>query len=186
MLDAACASGGRDEILAAVFLVERSRRALTSVPWERIERWLASVDNWETCDQIAMRLAAPRAAADVEARERLMSWACDSNRWARRFALATAAALQQKGRASPRIAIEVADRLAADTDPMVRKALAWALREVSRHDPEAVAALLRRHAERMHGPTLRAAAEKLPSPLRATIGDAVVAGRAAAAQTSEP
>ncbi|MBL8693928.1 MAG: DNA alkylation repair protein [Planctomycetes bacterium] len=63
LLDLAAASGNRDELLACCFLLASFGKAARALPWTRIERWLQAVDNWETCDQLAMGLAAPALAS---------------------------------------------------------------------------------------------------------------------------
>lgn len=169
LLDTACAGGSRDEILGAVFLLARFKKALPGLPWPRVTGWLAAMDNWETCDQLAMAVAAPAVAANPALLPKLRSLARDRNLWARRFALATAAALTQKGRGQTDACLGVAALLMTDTEPMVQKALAWALREASEGNPEGVAALLRENRTRLPARVLREASEKLPAPQRASL-----------------
>jgi len=165
VLDAACAGGSRDEILLGVFLLARFGKALPGLSWPRVKGWLGAVDNWETCDQLAMSIAAPAVAANDRLLPDLKALARDPNRWARRFALATAAALTQKGRGRTDACLAVAALLVTDTEPMVQKALAWALREASDGDPRGVAALLRKHRAALAPRVLREASEKLPPDL---------------------
>lgn len=98
ILDAACRAGSRDEMLAGCFVVARFRRALKDLAWPRILGWLKAVDNWETCDQIAMGIAAPVIAANPARLSDLAKLTGDRRVWARRFAMAAAAALNQRGR----------------------------------------------------------------------------------------
>lgn len=169
LLDKACVGGSRDEILGAIFLLARFRKALPHLPWPRIAAWLKAVDNWETCDQLAMTIAAPAVAANAALLPRLQALTADRNRWARRFALATAAALTQKGRGQTEACLGIAARLMTDDEPMVQKALAWALREASDDDPAGVAALLHQHRATLSARVLREASEKLPAKIRAAL-----------------
>jgi len=169
VLDSACADGSRDEILLGIFLLARFHKALPALPWPRIAGWLAAVDNWETCDQLAMTIAAPAVAANDDLLAQLKMLARDRNLWARRFALATAAALTQKGRGRTDACLEIAALLVRDAEPMVQKALAWALREASEAEPDAVAALLRQHKAALSPRVLREASEKLPAAVRAKL-----------------
>lgn len=169
VLDTACAGGSRDEILLGVFLLARFKKALPVIPWPRIAGWLGAVDNWETCDQLAMTIAAPAVAANDSLLPKLKALARDRNLWARRFALATAAALTQKGRGRTDACLAVAAQLMTDKEPMVQKALAWALREASADDPAGVAALLQTHRVMLAPRVLREAAEKLPARVRAAL-----------------
>lgn len=169
LLDAACAGGMRDDILLGIFLLARVRKALPSIPWPRLMAWLDAVDNWETCDQLAMNIAAPVVAANDGLLPKLLAVAESENLWARRFALATAAALTQKRRGRVDACLAVAARLILDPEQMVQKALSWALREASEAEPDAVAALLGRHKAALAPRVLREASEKLPAPLRAKL-----------------
>jgi 3-methyladenine DNA glycosylase AlkD len=58
--------------------------------------------------------------------------------------------------------LRLAEILADDPDPVVRKPVAIALRHAGGADPQAVHAFLGRLGERLPAPTRRAAQEKLP------------------------
>jgi len=169
LADALCRSGAREEHLFASFLLARFRKPLATLPWARIARWCQGIDNWETCDQLAMNVAAPRIAAEPALVVELLVFARERNPWRRRFALATAAALNQKGRAMPAEALRVCTELVRDAEPTVRKALGWALREASEADPDLVFAFLDRHRAVLHPTVLREGSEKLPESLRARL-----------------
>jgi 3-methyladenine DNA glycosylase AlkD len=87
----------RDELLFGMFLFEKARRAVATLSWSKVAGWLDSVDTWETCDQLAMIVAAPIVADHPEHIQRLLRLTTSVNAWHRRFALATASALNQKG-----------------------------------------------------------------------------------------
>jgi len=134
VLDAACAGGQHEEILLGIFLVARFRKALPQLPWTRILRWLAEVDNWETCDQLATSIAAPAVAANDALLPKLQALARQRNLWARRFALSVAVGLNQRGRHQTPACLAIAALLMTDAEPMVQKALALALRQASKVD----------------------------------------------------
>jgi 3-methyladenine DNA glycosylase AlkD len=56
------------------------------------------------------------------------------------------------------VTLRVCAAMVREADPGVRKALAWALREASKHDPALVAGFLRRHRQALHPGVLREAA----------------------------
>ena len=118
------------------------------LPWRRLAVWLPALDNWETCDQLAMNVAAPVVAADPALVRELLRLTGARSEWVRRFTLASASALNQKGRVHVAETLAICGPLVADSSPHVRKAVGWALREASRHDPAAVEVFLRRHATR--------------------------------------
>ncbi|MGD2070749.1 MAG: DNA alkylation repair protein, partial [Gemmatimonadota bacterium] len=78
----------------------------------------------------------------------VLAWAGSPDRWWRRAALVSTVALNKKSRGGsgdPERTFPVCDALAGDRDPMVAKALSWALRELVAHDRAGVEAFLERH-----------------------------------------
>lgn len=75
-------------------------------------------------------------------------WACAPDRWWRRAALVSTVPLNLRAAGgsgdAPRT-LRICGLLVADRDPMVVKALSWALRELVRWDPDAVVGFLDRH-----------------------------------------
>ena len=169
LVDALAASGVREELLVGVFWLTRYGKGLSALPWKRVARWLPALDNWETCDQLAMGVAAPVVAADVALVRELKRLTRAASEWQRRFALATACAMNQKGRAHVAETLSVCAPLLADPSPNVRKAVGWALREATKHDPEAVFAFLRSHRGPVHPSVLREGTAKLPARRRAVL-----------------
>lgn len=175
-LDAACAllerlatSGIREELLVGVFLVGRYGKKLRELEWDRVVSWLNWIDNWETCDQLAMGVAATVLEKDERAAARLVKLARSKNGWTRRFALATAAALNQRGRALAAPALAVCAVLEAEQDPNVLKAIGWALREASPVDAAGVERLLVEMKGKWPARVMREAAEKLSQRARARV-----------------
>lgn len=159
----------RDELLVGIFLIARRRQLLSSLPWADIEQWLDAVDNWETCDQLATNVIAPRVAADETALARLQTWVTSKNFWQRRAAAACGASLNQRGRSLPRATLALCAPLLDDPEVMVRKAVAWALREASEKDEPAIFELLRQNKARVHPTVLREGSEKLTPAHRAAL-----------------
>lgn len=181
--DGGIASGCLEETLVAAFVLARAagRRAwgpdsaANIEAWRHVDGWLAHVDNWETCDQLATGVAGPLLAhatgPTAAARQAdLDRWSAAKSPWQRRFALATALSLCQKGRTEPAPALRIAERLLGDEDRSVQAAVGWALREACKHDARGVLALLVRRRASMPTSVLRAAAEKLPLAERERLG----------------
>ena len=79
----------REEMLCATFLLGRLKRSFGEGLWPRIDAWIDRVDNWETCDQLAMGVAGELfARAPEPSRARwmrdLIRWSAASNPWRRR------------------------------------------------------------------------------------------------------
>ncbi len=172
LMDRLCASRVREEFLVGTFVLVALGKAATAIPWTRLVGWLRAIDNWETCDQLAMGVAAPVLATVADPIAPLTRLARARAPWTRRFAAATAAALCQKGRGLSAPALAVAFELHADADERVQKAVGWAIREASDLDEAAAYRFLKRLRGRMPARVLREAAEKLTPRHRAElVGD---------------
>ncbi|MBS1913308.1 MAG: DNA alkylation repair protein [Bacteroidetes bacterium] len=166
LMDAAAAQRGREEILFATFLLARFRRRFVKEDalremWRRIDAWVESVDNWETCDQLATNIAAPVVAAQIDLVGELVAWAGSGNAWRRRFAVVTTAGLNQKGRRFPAETLRVCEALMNDPDSMVQKAVGWAIREATQADEGLAAQFLLRWKGRAVPRIMREGSEKL-------------------------
>ena len=169
VMDSFAAGRMREEVLIGTFWLARYGRAVEGLPWRRLAAWIPALDNWETCDQLAMKVAARVIAADLAHVQALRRLTDARSEWARRFALATASALNQKGRVHVAETLAICAPLVADDSPHVRKAMGWALREASKHDPAAVEAFLREHQSRAHPSVVREGSAKLSAARRATL-----------------
>ncbi len=169
LLDRAFAGHNREEALVLIFAIAAEKKQLTPALWPPIDRWIDEIADWEICDQLAMGIAAPIVAEKLDLVEVLVLWSESTNEWRRRFALATAAALNQKGRAHVAETLRICAAVMADSSPTVRKAAGWALREAGEHDPEALAAFLVQHRAAAHRTILREGSAKLDPAVRASI-----------------
>lgn len=177
MADLAFTSACREEMLFATFLLGRFKAKFEPAHWAKLNDWIDGIDNWETCDQLAMNVAGEmigRAEAVQRGRwvRDLEKWAEAPNPWRRRFAVATTTVLNQKGRSDAETALRVCERVIADADKSVQKAVGWALREACKSDAAAVFSLLKKHQGSMPRAVLREAAQKLTESQRATLGAA--------------
>jgi 3-methyladenine DNA glycosylase AlkD len=169
LLDDFCRTRGREEVLFGVFLLAQYRRQFSPALWEKIDRWVECIDNWETCDQLAMNVAGELLITDISRLKDLVGWAKTENPWRRRFAAATTTALNQKGRSYPEETFRVCEPLLVDQEPTVQKAVAWAIREVAKNDEPAAFSFLTRNKKKAHPKILREASEKLTAPHRTEV-----------------
>ena len=169
VMDGLCDGRCREEILVGTFVLGRREKLLPSIAWNRIDNWVDALDNWETCDQIASNVIGFVVGAHLEQVDQLVQWTKSENLWRRRCALATASALNQKGRVFPRESFRVCLPLMNDPEPMVRKAVAWVIREASKKDEAAAFEFLSRHGHKAHPRVLREACEKLSAEHRAAL-----------------
>lgn len=125
-------------------------------------------DNWASVDCFGGSVAGP-AWREGAVRDRdVMRWCRSPDRWWRRTALVSTVALNMRSRGgsgdAPRT-LRVCRALARDADPMVAKALSWALRALVGVDAGAVRAFLDEL-----GP-------ELPALVRREVGNKLATGR---------
>jgi 3-methyladenine DNA glycosylase AlkD len=132
LMDELARTRSREAMLVGAFVIGRHQRAVKSLPWSRVAGWLPSVDNWETCDQLSAEVLATMVDADPRLVKRLLMLAKSKDQWQRRLAVATAASVNQRGRSQPEVTNAVCDALSKDPSPMIRKAVAWARRELAK------------------------------------------------------
>jgi|GEM_PF-1236670 len=160
----------REEVLCVLFWLTASIKKEPAAPlWAAIDGWIKLIADWEVCDQLAMGLGAllvdenPRRVAD------LVDWTGSPNPWRRRFTVATAAALNQKGRSNVDATLQICAQLLQDDAPMVRKTVGWALREACKKEPRAVFGFLYEKRNEAERSILREGSQKLPAEQRALI-----------------
>jgi 3-methyladenine DNA glycosylase AlkD len=116
----------REELLLGVFIIAQRKSRIARVTWRDLDAWVDAIENWEVCDQLAMTIA--RERLDAVALDTLVRWVSSPNRWRRRFAIATVATAKLARHEVDRVLAPVAN----DKDPMVKKAVVWARRELEK------------------------------------------------------
>jgi 3-methyladenine DNA glycosylase AlkD len=131
---------------------------------ERVERLGRGIGDWGATDAFGRYVSGPawlhRRVADAD----VQRWTGSPDRWWRRAALVSTVPLNLRaagGTGDTARTLEISGRLVADRDDMVVKALSWALRALAVHDPEAVRAFLRAHADRVAPRVRREVTSKL-------------------------
>jgi 3-methyladenine DNA glycosylase AlkD len=120
-----------------------------------LERLVTTKSWWDTVDDLATHVAGPLVAAHPEVRSVMDRWIGADDRW-----LARVAILHQerwKGRTDAALLFDYCLRRAGDTDFFIRKATGWALRSYAKVEPDAVAAFLAEHGQRLSGLSRREA-----------------------------
>lgn len=100
---------------------------------------------WDTVDATGSALVTPHVAGHPDAVEEMWRWSRSGDMW-----LARAAIQHQRGRGAstdvPRLLSMCAEH-SADKRFWIAKAIGWALRDLSRTDPESVAGFMAEHPE---------------------------------------
>jgi 3-methyladenine DNA glycosylase AlkD len=143
--------------------------AIALVDADAAERLAGRLASWGEVDAFATLVAGPAWLGGRVSDADVMGWAASGDRWWRRAALVATTGLNVPSRGghgdAPRT-IAVCERLVGDRDDTVVKALSWALRELVRHDPDAVARFLEEHAGDMAPRVRREVTAKLTTGLK--------------------
>lgn len=150
-------------------LVCKHPAALASLGAKELERFGRGIDSWGAVDMFACYLAGPAWREHQVADKLIRSWAHSKNRWWRRAALVSTVPLNSRARGGSgdtKRTLEVCASLVADRDDMVVKAVSWALRELSKRDPEAVSQFLDEHQSNLAARVVREVRNKLSTGLK--------------------
>jgi dephospho-CoA kinase len=127
------------------------------------------MNSWDQVDCFAPYLAGPAWRNGQIGEEVIAEWARSPDRWWRRAALVSTVALNVKARGgsgdAPRT-LAVCEMLVADRDEMVVKAMSWALRALSPHDPQAVRTFVAEHRSELSPRVVREVGNKLRTGLK--------------------
>ena len=131
---------------------------------------LNDLSDWESVDALALRVIVNLAKQNKQEIFLLLKeWVGSKNKWVRRLAMATIAPYI---RAKPKDAepcLGIIEKLMEEKDRDVRKAIAWALREVSKKNPKIVYEFLRRYVDSTDANTrwiVKEGSKKLPKNCR--------------------
>ena len=150
-------------------LVCHHRGALASLGEKDIRLFGSGIGSWGSVDVFACYLAGPAWREHQVPDTLIHSWARSKNRWKRRAALVSTVPLNSKARGGSGDAartLEVCASPVTDRDDMVVKALSWALRELSKRDPEAAEEFLEEHQSLLASRVLREVRNKLSTGLK--------------------
>ena len=141
-------------LAAASLLTQARMKEGEPLAWAELARWVPGFDSWaladHACSAIGRRLVAQPARLDE-----VESWTRHENMWVRRAALVATLPWTKQNHPSDAdraIRARVLDWAAGyvpDRDWFIQKAIAWWLRELSKHDAAPVRAFLATHGAAM-------------------------------------
>ncbi|UXU75225.1 MULTISPECIES: DNA alkylation repair protein [unclassified Paracoccus (in: a-proteobacteria)] len=140
--------------IAAAKLLTQARIRPDDAVWRLIAGWVPQFDAWAIADH-AMGAGARRLVADPVRLDEVETWLDHPQFWVRRAALVGTLPWTRIRNPKP---LDLArrdrilgwlGRLADDREWFVQKAIAWWLRDLSRHDPQAVRDWLAQHGPRL-------------------------------------
>ena len=153
-------------ITAAKLLVQARIRPDDHGAWDLILRWLPDLDSWAIADATAMA-GQRRLVADPARLDTVETWPLSSHLWTKRAALVFTLPWTRQNHPKP---AEIAARTrilgwaasyVPDRDWFIQKAIAWWLRDLSKHDPARTRAFLAEHGPAMKPFARREAARHL-------------------------
>ncbi|WP_170608021.1 DNA alkylation repair protein [Ruegeria arenilitoris] len=140
--------------VAASKLLTQARIRPDEAVWSLLQSWLPEFDAWAIADH-ACTAVQKRLIADPNRLDQVAEWTVSDHMWTKRAALVSTLPWTKQNHPKPDD-LERRDRIlqwaagyVPDRDWFIQKAIAWWLRELSKHDPERVIAFLDRHGDEM-------------------------------------
>ena len=169
LADALWRSDIHEARIAAAKLLTQARIMEDGPVWRLIASWVPEFDGWAIADH-ACDAGARRLLADPSRIDEVEGWTRSPDMWVRRAALViTLPWTRQNHPKAQDLAIR--DRVlgwaagyADDRDWFIQKAVAWWLRDLSKHDPDRTRAFLAAHGARLKPFARREAAKHLAAP----------------------
>ena len=153
--------------VAAARLLTQARLRPDAAAWDLICSWVPDFDAWALADHAA-DAGRRRLVADPGRLDTVEGWTVSPHMWTRRAALVFTLPWTRQNHPRPQD-LEIRDRilgwcamLAPDRDWFIQKAIAWWLRDLSRHDPARTRAFLETHGHRLKPFAAKEAGRHLP------------------------
>lgn len=140
--------------LAAAKMLTQARIRPDEGVWQLLTSWLPDFDSWAIADHVCMA-GQRRLLADPSRLEIVETWTQSDHMWTRRAALVMTLPWTKQNHPKPED-LDRRDRILGwaagyvpDRDWFIQKAIAWWLRELSKHDAARVDAFLSKHGNAM-------------------------------------
>jgi 3-methyladenine DNA glycosylase AlkD len=150
-------------------LIHHHPAAISHLNAWQLEQLGRGIASWGAVDCFAVYLSGP-VWRDRRIPNRLIhGWARSADRWWRRAALVSTVPLNSKsqgGAGDTYRTLQVCRLLERDRDPMVTKAMSWALRELAKRDPRAVRDYLAARKDALPAIVLREVTNKLKTGVK--------------------
>ncbi len=106
---------------------------------------IEDIPDWEICDQLALRVVVNLAKQNKEEMFSIMEkWVLSKNKWIRRLAVATIPPYIRAIPQDSKRSLTLLENVMKEEDKEVKKAVGWALREVTKKDPKSVFGFLKK------------------------------------------
>lgn len=139
-------------LAAAKLLTQARLRPDDTDAWALIQSWVPDFDSWAIADHACMA-GQRRLLANPDRVDTVEHWTTSSHMWTRRAAFVITLPWTKQNHPSAHDQI-IRDRVlgwaaaqVSDQDWFIQKAIAWWLRDLSKHDPDRVRAFLAKHGD---------------------------------------
>lgn len=152
--------------VAAAKLMVQARIRPDEGAWQLIASWVPQFDGWAIADHVS-DAGARRLVADPSRLDQVEGWTASPHMWTRRAALVMTLPWARLNNLRPEDAVRRerilgwAAAYVPDRDWFIQKAVAWWLRDLSKHDPARTRAFLAEHGEAMKAFARKEAARHL-------------------------
>lgn len=131
--------GGRDEKLIIINTLGKIGSYDYRGTREFISIILEDINNWKICDQLALKVIVNLTIQNRDEMFSLMNeWLESENKWIRRLAIATIPPYIRSRPEESEVCLRFLDRVMYEKDIDVKKAVGWALCEISKKDSRGV------------------------------------------------
>lgn len=151
-------------------LLDGRRDARSLIRTRDLRQLGAGNDNWASVDTFSVLVSGPVWREGGIPDGEILRWAASRDLWWRRAAVVSTVALNlpsRGGRGDPERTYLVCGILASDREPMVSKALSWALRSLVGVDPKGVSRFLDEREDTLPGLVRREVRNKLTTGRKA-------------------
>ncbi|MFA9388161.1 MAG: DNA alkylation repair protein [Prolixibacteraceae bacterium] len=141
-----------------------NKTLLAEVTKDDLHRLNHKLDNWASVDAFSVYLHGKAWKLGILSDNDLLQLVKSEDVWQRRIAVVSTIPLNRKvkgQKADPERTFMICDLVLADYADMVVKALSWALRELSKQEPQLVRDYIETHREILHKRVLREVNNKL-------------------------
>lgn len=140
--------------VAAAKLLTQARIRPDDGVWDLLQSWLTDFDGWAIADHVCIAMQ-KRLTADPDRLDQVAGWTGSDHMWTRRAALVATLPWTKQNHPKPAdlerrdLILGWAAGYVPDRDWFIQKAIAWWLRELSKHDAERTRAFLDIHGDGM-------------------------------------
>jgi 3-methyladenine DNA glycosylase AlkD len=140
--------GKRDERLIVISALDKVSKKDYENSKQFVLNVLEDISDWKICDQLALRVIVNLAVQNQKETFSLMhEWIKSKNKWIRRLAVTTIPPYIRAEKTESKVCLELLDEAMKEEDKDVKKAIGWALREVTKKNPKSVFEFLKNWAK---------------------------------------